>query len=102
VHHGDVTVYQTGFNYSQVRSPNKESPGLLTHVMAIEHNRALGHNRYDLLAGDSEYKQALAHHSEPLWWGRVQRRRLKFSVENGLRHAWHQVHDRKGAVPTRA
>jgi hypothetical protein len=91
VHNGDVTVYQTGFNYSQVRSPNKESPGLLTHVMAIEHNRALGYKRYDLLAGDSDYKRALSNKTVELWWGRVQKRRLKFYTEATMRSVWRYV-----------
>ncbi len=91
LHQGEVIVYQTGFNYGLVESWNKESPGLMTHVLAIEHNLALGYNRYDLLAGDSEYKQALADKYESLWWGRVQRRRLKFRAEDGLKNAWRYV-----------
>jgi len=88
VYGGDVIVYQTGFNYDLVEARNKESPGLLTHVLAIDYNLRQGHRRYDLLAGDSEYKRALAHNVEQLWWGRVQRRRLKFRAEDNLKAAW--------------
>ncbi len=91
VHDNAVVVYQTGFNYKLMESANRESPGLLTHVMAVDYNLAQGHNRYDLLAGDSEYKRALSEKSEQLWWGRVQRRRLKFRAEDGLKTAWKYV-----------
>jgi CelD/BcsL family acetyltransferase involved in cellulose biosynthesis len=91
LHQGQVIVYQTGFNYGLVESWNKESPGLMTHALAIDHNLALGYHRYDLLAGDSAYKQALTDSSESLWWGRVQRRRLKFRAEDGLKTAWRYV-----------
>lgn len=91
VYQGDVVVYQTGFNYDLVQNRNKESPGLMTHALAIDHNIACGYRRYDLLAGDSEYKQALADNCEQLWWGRIQRQRLRFRAEDGLRSAWQYV-----------
>ncbi len=88
VHQGEVSVYVTGINYAIVEFPNKESPGLLTHVLAIDFNASLGHSKYDLLAGDSDYKRALAKRAETLWWGRVQRERAKFRVEATLRNVW--------------
>lgn len=91
LHANDVLVYQTGFNYALVESPNKESPGLLTHALAIDHNTQLGFRRYDFLAGDSQYKQALATASEQLWWGAIQRDRAKFRFEDQLRTLWRQV-----------
>ena len=91
VHANDVLVYQTGFDYSLVESPNKQSPGLLTHALAIEYNVHRGHRRYDFLAGDSLYKQVLANGSEQLWWGAIQRRRAKFSAEAVLKTAWHRI-----------
>jgi CelD/BcsL family acetyltransferase involved in cellulose biosynthesis len=91
LHNGMVTVYQTGFSYAHIQQANRESPGLLTHALAIQHNAERGFDRYDLLAGDSEYKRALADGSEDLWWGRIQRKRLKFYAEAGLRRAWRQL-----------
>jgi hypothetical protein len=91
-HQDTVLVYQTGFNYSLIESANKEAPGLLTHVLAADYNVSQGHARYDLLAGDSEYKQALANKCELLWWGRIQRRRLKFRAEDSARCLWKRIH----------
>jgi CelD/BcsL family acetyltransferase involved in cellulose biosynthesis len=88
VHNSDVLVYQTGFNYDLVVAKNKESPGLLTHALAVDYNASRGYARYDLLAGDSEYKRALAKESSELWWGTVQRDSLKFRVERLLQQVW--------------
>lgn len=93
LHDKTVSVYQTGFNYSHVQSPNKESPGLLTHAMAIERNCRLGYRRYDLLAGDSQYKKALSNSSEELWWGHIQRCRFRFYIEKKLQYMWRRLHD---------
>jgi CelD/BcsL family acetyltransferase involved in cellulose biosynthesis len=90
--HGDgILVYQSGFNYALVKSRNKESPGLLTHVLAIESNMADGFKRYDLLAGDSEYKRVLAKEVDDLWWGHVQRDRFKFKLETMIEGLWRSV-----------
>lgn len=88
IHNSDVLVYQTGFNYELVVSRNKESPGLLTHALAVDYNLSQGYARYDLLAGDSEYKRALAKESSELWWGTVQRDSFKFRVERLLQQVW--------------
>jgi len=85
VYEGDVPMYQSGVDYSLVQSRNRESPGLLLHAMAIEHNASLGHRRYDFLAGEGQHKQALSSSSEPLFWGEIQRNRLKLRLEAGLR-----------------
>lgn len=94
LHANDVLVYQTGFNYGLVEARNKQSPGLLTHTLAIEHNASLGYRRYDFLAGDSLYKQVLANGSEQLWWGAVQRKRAKFTAEQGLASLWRRMTSR--------
>lgn len=95
LHANEVLVYQTGSNYALVESRNRHSPGLLTHVFAIEHNTALGYGRYDFLAGDSLYKQVLSNGSAQLWWGAVQRSRLRFRLEDGLKSGWRRVAARR-------
>ena len=57
-------------------------PGYIVHAMAIVHNRDKGMSVYDLMHGDSLYKQVLCDRQERLRWVVVQRKRLKFSVED--------------------
>jgi ankyrin repeat protein len=47
----------------------------------------LGHAIYDLLGGDARYKQSLATDESRLVWGRVQKRRPQFALED-LARAW--------------
>ena len=42
---------------------------------------------YDFLAGDDRYKRSLATHGGRLFWLTLQKRRLSFSLERGLRAA---------------
>jgi len=83
VYRGHVYNYQGGFDYSGGRL--HERPGLVCHALAIEHNMQKGHSIYDFMAGDSAYKRNLSTASETLAWQVVQRRRLKFRIEDGLR-----------------
>jgi CelD/BcsL family acetyltransferase involved in cellulose biosynthesis len=96
---GVVWFYQSGM--SQSADP-KLKPGLVCHAEAVAHNAALGHRRYDFLGGASQYKRTLAtdEHRE-LVWARVQRPRLRFRLEDGLRRArdlararWSGIRDR--------
>ncbi len=82
VHNGRVLQYQSGMATFE----NKHlKPGFLAHTAAIEHAAAAGHAIYDFLAGDMRYKKSLATASGTLVWGRVQRLRLRFLVEDRLR-----------------
>jgi CelD/BcsL family acetyltransferase involved in cellulose biosynthesis len=58
VHRGTVSYYQSGLDFDLLEKHGR--PGLVGHAMAIEHNAALGHTWYDLLAGDYRYKASLA------------------------------------------
>lgn len=74
-----VYVIQTGFN----RSHDKRlMPGYVAHVLAIAHNRSKGMHDYDLMHGESLYKSILCNRSRKLQWIVIQRKRLKFSIEN--------------------
>jgi CelD/BcsL family acetyltransferase involved in cellulose biosynthesis len=82
VHRGRVLQYQSGLATFE----NKHlKPGFLAHAAAIEHAARAGHDIYDFLAGDVRYKKSLATASTTLIWGRVQRQRLRFLVEDRLR-----------------
>jgi Acetyltransferase (GNAT) domain len=79
VYQGRVLFYQSGVNYEASRK--NESPGLLVHSLVIDHNATLGHEIYDLLAGDCQYKRTLAKYTNELWWGALQSQSLKLRIE---------------------
>lgn len=76
-----VYILQTGFAISDDR---RLMPGYIVHAMAIVHNRRKGMDIYDFMHGDSIYKRVLSNRSETLYWVSMQRRRLKFLLENRL------------------
>lgn len=82
VHEGRVLQYQSGF---ATFANEKLKPGFICHTAAIEHAAASGHRVYDFLAGDHRYKKQLATDATVLTWARVQRRRLRFLVEDHVR-----------------
>jgi CelD/BcsL family acetyltransferase involved in cellulose biosynthesis len=63
---GTVYFYQAGIDYQ--RFGNYGSPGLLLLVHAIEHSLARGHDRFELMAGDSAYKQTLGMAENKMIW----------------------------------
>ena len=82
VYAGRVLSYQSGFAFAP---DNRLKPGLVSHAAAIEHNRAAGHRAYDFLCGDAQYKRSLASARTDLTWVILQRPRLAFALEHGLR-----------------
>lgn len=64
VHQRRVSYYQSGFNFELL--DGKYSPGMVCLLLAIQHNAALGHDVWDYLAGDSQYKQAFGSEPEEL------------------------------------
>ena len=86
IYDGRVSFYQSGINYAAAE--RGDSIGLLVHALLIDHNARQGHTIYDMLAGDAQYKRALAAFSMPLWWGELQaeRRKLRAAgvVSSGL------------------
>ncbi|MBV8913641.1 MAG: GNAT family N-acetyltransferase, partial [Acetobacteraceae bacterium] len=65
-YNGEVSAYQSGFNYSVVGQHLK--PGLTSHYLAIEAYRAAGASIYDFLAGADRYKLSLANAQRWLHW----------------------------------
>jgi CelD/BcsL family acetyltransferase involved in cellulose biosynthesis len=93
VHRGRVYSYQSGFDFTL--GPKQYKPGLLAHTMAIEHNARLGHDYYDFMAGDSQYKRSLGTRSDTLQWVVFQRDSFKFRIENGLRALKQRIQNRQ-------
>lgn len=85
VHRGRVSFYQSGFDFDCI--DQRFSPGLVTVAMAIEYNARLGHDCFDFLAGDAQYKKTLATHSEPMYWVDLHRDGPMLRFESLLRSA---------------
>ncbi|MDX2502921.1 MAG: GNAT family N-acetyltransferase [Gammaproteobacteria bacterium] len=73
-----VYVIQTGFQRNQDK---RLMPGYVAHTLAIAYNSSKGMAVYDLLFGDSLYKQILCNRSRKFLWVVIQRKRLKFIAE---------------------
>jgi CelD/BcsL family acetyltransferase involved in cellulose biosynthesis len=84
VYCGHVWVYQTGFNYTN--NGPYDRPGVVSHVLAIEHNLNKGHSLYDFSAGDAEYKRVLSNESVPLATLVMQAPRFKLRLEGAIRN----------------
>lgn len=82
VWNGCVYFYQSGFNYD---SDQRLKPGLLTFHEAINFNVLQGHQSFDFLGGDSKYKNSLATNKNQLAWVRVQKKLVKYKLEETLR-----------------
>jgi len=96
VYGGRVHNYQSGFDYAG--GALHERPGLVCHVLAIEHNLRKGQAVYDFMAGDSDYKRNLSTASQTLAWQVIQRPRLKLRIEDALRRMRHRLTG-GGALP---
>lgn len=78
-----VFFYQSGINYSENK---KLKPGLVCHFEAINYNAGLSNSVYDFLGGTDEYKTNLSTNANRLIWARVQKKLIKFKIENKLRY----------------
>ncbi len=83
IYQGRVYNYQSGLDYALCDKHNR--PGLVAHAYAIEFCAHSGHDIYDFLAGDAEYKQALGTDVGVMSWIVLQRNRLRFRVELAMR-----------------
>jgi Acetyltransferase (GNAT) domain len=80
---GKIYHYQSGINYTLF--DGQDSPGLVSHAMAVSYNAAAGRSLYDFMAGDQQYKRSLCTDTGELHWLVLQRDRMKFNVEDLLR-----------------
>ena len=85
VYRGRVLQYQSGL--ALFEDPHMK-PGFICHSAAIERAAALGRDVYDLLGGDMQYKKSLSTDLGWLVWGKVQRRRLRFAIEERAVRMW--------------
>ncbi len=79
---GAVSFYQSGL---RIELDNRRKPGYVCHAEAIRHNLACGRDVYDFMASFDEYKERMATHRRDMVWARIQKPRLKFTVERKLR-----------------
>ena len=77
-----VYVLQTGFALEQDK---RLMPGYVVHTLAIDYNKNKGMATYDLLHGDSLYKKLLCNKQQELYWLVIQRKRIRFLLEDVAR-----------------
>jgi CelD/BcsL family acetyltransferase involved in cellulose biosynthesis len=66
VHDGWVAAYQSGFDFGP--DADRLRPGLVCHLLAIQHYQRAGAHRYDFLGGEARYKRSLANAETTLLW----------------------------------
>jgi len=74
-----VYVLQTGF---RPVDDKRDLPGYVVHALAIVYNRDKGMDSYDLMHGDDLYKRILCNRSRQLSWMVMQRKCVRFKLEN--------------------
>lgn len=77
-----IYFYQSGFVY---HSENIYRPGLVTHLLAINHYAASGYQIYDFLVGEMDYKKSLSTHSYDMFSYRLRKHKKRFIIEDKLR-----------------
>ena len=77
--HKHVYVMQTGFTHSEDK---RLMPGYVAHTVAVAYNKSKGMAVYDFMHGDALYKRILCNQNQKLFWVVLQRKRLKFAIEN--------------------
>jgi CelD/BcsL family acetyltransferase involved in cellulose biosynthesis len=76
VHQGVVAAYQSGFDFSD--DADRLRPGLICHLLAIEHYRRAGMRRYDFLGGEARYKRGFSNAEAELLWLDIKPKMLSF------------------------
>jgi CelD/BcsL family acetyltransferase involved in cellulose biosynthesis len=72
VHRDWVAAYQSGFDFGP--DADRLRPGMICHLLAIEHYRRAGVRRYDFLGGDARYKRSFANAEIALLWLEIRRK----------------------------
>src|SRR5690606_18642904 len=85
---GSVLVLQTGF---ACEDRNILRPGYVSHLLAMQLNASLGARHYDFMIGDSEYKSVLGQASSPQISVRLQRKRMRFSLQQLAQSAFNMM-----------
>ena len=79
-----IYFYQSG---RKVDLPKSVRPGIVMHILVLQHAIANGFREYDFLGDDSTYKRLLATHSRTLLTGRVARPTATEYVLQSVKHA---------------
>lgn len=79
---GKVYFYQSGFQY---RKENKYRPGMVSHYFSILLNAENGFKIYDFLEGEANYKKSMATNKSELYWLTIQKKHLRFKLEQKLK-----------------
>lgn len=95
VYRGRVLFYQSGFDYQLIK--NNSRPGLVAHTLSVQHNAHLGHQTYDFMAGETQYKRSLSTDEEMMVWATIHRNTRAFQLEAMLR----QIKRRLAKAPIR-
>jgi CelD/BcsL family acetyltransferase involved in cellulose biosynthesis len=66
MHRGWVAAYQSGIDYGA--DAERLRPGLICHLLAIDHYRRAGMGVYDFLGGEARYKRSFANADRDLLW----------------------------------
>lgn len=82
LHRGWVGTYLSGFAYED---DARLKPGLVSYSLCAERHLAGGARVQDFLAGDERYKSSLGRPGATMYWLAVQRPRVRFQLEAGLR-----------------
>jgi len=77
VHDGCVSAYQSGIDFGA--DAERLRPGLVCHLLAIEHYRNAGMRIYDFLGGEARYKRSFANAETELVWLSARRVSALFS-----------------------
>ena len=78
----DILGYQFGYQHFNNK---KMQPGLVSLYLASIYNAEMGYDRYDFLAGDSQYKKSLSTDANKMSWLVLQKNRKRFVLERILR-----------------
>jgi CelD/BcsL family acetyltransferase involved in cellulose biosynthesis len=82
IHNNEALFYQSGLNYKE---DNKYRPGLVCHFLATKAFAAMKFNKYNFLAGGTQYKKSLSTNKDDLSSIILSRKTMKSRVENFLR-----------------
>ena len=77
---GHVYMIQSGYRYD-----DHYHPGYVSLYYAIDYNLKKEYRVFDFLAGKNQYKESLSNDSIKLQWVMLQRKKIKFWIEDLLR-----------------
>lgn len=88
IFNGQVLGYQCGFNY-----PSRKvfSPGMICIYFAVLYNAEIGLDYYNFGEGEAYYKKTLSTDCAEMQNILVQKKNIKFAIENKLKKIFHSI-----------